>query len=500
MQARNLKLILVSFALLFAVGSCADRSGGKAPSVEVAQSTPTFGCGTLTVPIGPGVPGDAPIFANQTNADCFAWWEFISLNWPAQPGQPGVANTSATVQDFGKPRDLSPVVWETYIDPSLLFPGDGAAPPAFGTQPKIPSSCESEPGLTAGHGQRPMTMTSKFDIEFLPSAVQEAAPHKIPNWLGAQNGANVWYEVRINKDEYDYVTDTSHQFYNADNQSSWVNDGNPITLPQGVYQGQTGAIELKAAWMEVPNPSDSKWTQYKLASAVIVDPTTNRCRTATVALVGLHILHLTVQQNTWVWATFEHKDNVPDPSDGGSPPAGGYNFNNPDCQPQKITVSDSSCLPEGTTSPVTVTCTPNHSPPYFLGPTCPGPVPIQVTRANGNSRVAQQVNPIAHQAINQAFPDSVWQYYELVNVIWSTSTTSNPTSPVKVPESVRGMTSDQMNAANTTMETYAQDNTCTDCHRYATIAPTAKHKNPDWASDFTFMLGRASYPPSGAKR
>jgi len=91
----------------------------------------------------------------------------------------------------------------------------------------------------------------------------------------------------------------------------------------GVYNGVTGAIELKAAWMEVNDLQNPKWKRYKLSTATVLDPTTGKLRNTTVALVGLHVLHKTAKQPTWVWATFEHIDNVPD---SGSTATGQYNF------------------------------------------------------------------------------------------------------------------------------------------------------------------------------
>ncbi|WP_434424516.1 hypothetical protein [Nannocystis pusilla] len=87
----------------------------------------------------------------------------------------------------------------------------------------------------------------------------------------------------------------------------------------GAFQpSEVGALELKAAWMEVPNPDDAQWNRYKLAQAVVVDPATQKCQALTVALVGLHIIHKTQAQPTWVWATFEHVDNAPDAADAAT--------------------------------------------------------------------------------------------------------------------------------------------------------------------------------------
>ncbi|HXH12529.1 MAG TPA: cytochrome c family protein [Alphaproteobacteria bacterium] len=470
--------------VVVALGALQKTDTDVGTKAAAAGSTPSFQCGRLTVPFNSTVPGDALPF-NQLDANCFGWWEFITLNWPTEQGA-----------GFGDPGDLNPVQWETYMVRELLFQPGAATPPSWGTQPTIPPNCQSQAQLTAKSpgSLRFLRATSKFTSSFantfdFPSSIDEAAPTDAPNWLGAQNGTNVWYEVRINQDEYNYVV--SNQFYNADNQAAWVNNGNgrPMVLPKGSSGGQTGAIELKAAWMEVPDPTNSKWNRYKLSPAVVIDPASNTCRSTTVALVGLHIIHKTQSQPTWFWATFEHVDNVPGPSST----SGSYNFYNANCQAQTVEVSNSSCLPQGVTSPVTVSCTPNTPPPYYLGPGCPGPVPIQVSRVVPIDSDAQKANAKVQAAIKSAFPNSVWQNYQLVNVMWSTSPTQDPAKPVQVPLQLSSMLP-SAKVANTTLETYAQTLSCTDCHRYATIAPTAANPNPPWGSDFSFAIGSAAMP------
>ncbi|MGH6636631.1 MAG: cytochrome c family protein [Gammaproteobacteria bacterium] len=489
--------VWVTVVLSLPPGAASD-TGTKTSTATSA--TPSFTCGDFNgvfapkIPFSSTVPGDAPITSNQLDADCFGWWEFIALNWPTAQGA-----------GFGDPGDLNPVQWETYMVRELLFQAGAATPPAWGTQPAIPPDCMSQAKLTAKSpgSMRFLRATSKFTSSFanqfdFPDSIDEAAPTNAPNWLGAQNGTNVWYEVRVNQDEYNYVV--SEQFYNANNQAAWVDNGNgqPIVLPKGSSGGPTGAIELKAAWMEVPDATNPNWNRYKLSPAVIVDPASNTCRSTTVALVGFHIIHKTQKQPTWFWATFEHVDNVP----GSSSTTGSYNFYNANCQAQTVQVSNSSCLPQGATSPVTVSCTANTSPPYYLGDGCPGPVPIQVSRVVPIDNDAQMANSTVQSAIKLAFPNSVWQNYQLVNVIWSTNPTQDPPKPVNVNPNGMPLTSmlPTVKVANTTLETYAQNLTCTDCHRYATIAPTTGNPSPPWDADFSFAIGSATTPTSQPKK
>jgi len=335
--------------------------------------------------------------------------------------------------------------------------------------------------------------------------VSQAAPFDKPSWLGAQNGTNVWYEVVVDQDEYNYVT--QNHLYDANAQAAFVGAGHPVVLPMGTRSNSvTGAIELKAAWMEITDPENPRWAaRYKLAASTVLDPETGKCRNIVVALVGLHIIHKTGSQTTWVWATFEHVDNAPDanPGTGVAPPDGGYNFYNPSCQPQTIDVP-ASCLASGKSSPVTVGCQPNVPPPYYLSQGCPKPVPVQVTRATPIDSTTGAVNQAMQANIASNNPGSVWQYYQLVNTIWSTNSAPKPTVPQKAsdvqlqamqPQGVYPFPS-QTPVASTVLETYAQNTTCIQCHVQATLAGA----DSPWFADFSFLLGNAGTPPAVGKK
>ncbi len=180
---------------------------------------------------------------------------------------------------------------------------------------------------------------SKFSDEFLSRGFDstiidsnnagQPAPGNAPSWLGAQNSTNVWYEIRLNRDLYNYVV--QHKFYNANNQLAYVQKGTRINLPFGIANTDTvGAQELKAAWMEVNDIKNPKWARYKLTKAIVQDMNTGKYRQTILALVGLHILHKTQSQQSWVWATFEQVDNVPNPQAAPCDTCT-YNFNDPAC-------------------------------------------------------------------------------------------------------------------------------------------------------------------------
>ena len=431
------------------------------------------------------VAGDLQSFNVQSQADCFAWKEFISLNWP-----------SDSTVSFGTPCNLSPVQWETFMPREVLFQPGGIAPPTWGTlvSERYVKNFKSQKLLLNKTSTKLLTFTSKIEDNdpMVNFSANQAAPQGKPAWLGAQNGSNVWYEIMLNKDYYDYVVNKG--FYNAQAQHDSVNKNVPLIFPQGVYQGKTGAIELKAAWMEVSDPQSAKWNRYKLSKATVLDQGSKQLRNTVVALVGLHILHKTQNQPTWVWATFEQIDNVPSPS-VASPPYG-YNFNNSNCISQQVKIKTA-----GGDTLVNVPCTPNTSPPYYLNQA--NPVPIQIIRTNAiDATDAAPINTKMQNNIRLFYPNSVWQYYQLVDVIWSQTPQPDASTPIKIPRKLNASAMRPISiVANATLETYIQSKTCFNCHVYSTIAPLPSDSaNNNIFGDFSFAIKFAKYPGSSKLR
>ncbi|WP_160713105.1 cytochrome c family protein [Chitinophaga solisilvae] len=429
------------------------------------------------------VPGDLPAFNNQSQADCFAWQEFITLNWPVD-----------TAAYFGAPRDFSPVGWEKYMPLDVLFQPGGVHPSGWGTlvSPKYAAKFKTQDLVMNLTDTKLLTFTTKFAVDStFRLNPDQAAPMDKPNWLGAQNNTNLWYEIKLNKDYYDFVI--KNGYYNAITQHDSVRKGVPINFPQGQYNGPEGAIEIKAAWMEVDNINSPKWERYKLSKATVYDSASGNLRETNVALVGLHILHKTQNQPTWVWATFEQIDNVPD--DSRPAPPYGYNFYNGACTARQVNLNGGGTA--------TVGCTPNTSPPYYLSQAAP--VPIQLTRSNAIDKAdASPINDSMQNNIRRFYPQSVFQYYELVDVIWSQTLQPDKTTPIQAPFplNISAMLSGAHIVANTTMESYVQNtNTCYSCHKFSTIAPfPADSVNNNIFGDFSFAISAAQYPVTKAKK
>jgi hypothetical protein len=151
-------------------------------------------------------------------------------------------------------------------------------------------------------------------------------------------------------------------------------------------------------------------------------------------------------------------------------------------------------------------CTANTTPGYDAVSAGCAAYPIQVSRylpiPDNSSNPVVATNTAAQQLITGANANSVFQYYQLIDVLWSSSPQDNyanrqPGTPgPQVPLSISGATPDPTApVANTTMETYVQSLTCLKCHVFAHTPPP---KTGTYATDFSFILGGAKSPALAA--
>lgn len=395
------------------------------------------------------VTEDVGAIGFQPFVDNLAWQDFIALNWPApQPApnvamQRGVPDRQNVIGGFksggeggGTTMPNGPTVWETYKDTADIFLNPPVKPAPFDAPEIIPPQCQILALADPRAARRTLSMTAKVsDVlsDFLEAFT--LAP------LIDQNGQRVWYEVKVNREYYDYVVNNG--FYNSENQK-----GKTIFFPEGTNTTRgAGAVKVKAAWKVIGSGDDPK--RFYTTTALLFNPDTKTCTKQQVGLVGLHIVHKTLQLPQWSWATFEQIDNAPD--QGKVVPGQKYNFYNPSC----------------TSCPVN---RPNK-PGDFTTPT-------QVVRVTPLNAEATSANTAFQGALAALRADNVWQYYELVDDQWA-GTRKNIGTP-----------SQPQFLANTTLETYLQGpaipcsppHGCINCHgQYA------------GAKDLDFQLYKA-YP------
>jgi hypothetical protein len=439
-------------------GSLPSTAVGATPATSLSAQLPQGAACSPSLAVNSTLPTDTQIAA-QPEVNCFAWQSFIALNWPASPTQRGQPDTSKTAQDFGQPDDTSLTVWQSYKAPEDVFLPGAAAPQPWNTGDEIPPPCAEIARANNAPNVKVLQMISKFD-DFIPNTVQASG-----QILVDQDSNMVWYEKRLNEKEFDYIV--GNQLYNADIQAT-------VAMSSGI-QLPVGSIELKAAWRVLEGQPSEIVSRYKTAQAILYNPSTNTCTPPTLmGLVGLHIIRKTNDMQQIMWSTFEQVDNLPG-APGATPP---YSFNNPNCQ-----------------SPDP--CTPNATPlPTPIPPAQPTLEPVQVSRKFAISGDVQTLNSSAQQVIQQANPNSVWQYYQLIDVRWPQGSQSNLPGPkATVPISIQTFqftSTNGSNLSNVTMETYVQQNDCLNCHVFAAVAPSAAAGcSPKLASDFSFVFDNA---------
>src|SRR4051812_22093043 len=251
--------------------------------------------------------------------------------------------------------------------------------------------------------------------------------------LPAQNGTYTRYFTAFNQTEFNQIL----------GQGLYLR----LNFPASGVTFQDGAIDIKAAWIDMTNVRNPE--RYYTRTAWVMNPfaTPNpTCTQTTVGLVGLHIVQKTPSRPQWIWSTFEQIDSVP-----GSPPPSGvspgpFAYNNGDGTP--MPASNPNSWP------------PPASPTVFnvLRLT-----PINPSTANTNAQ---------YRSALQA-RGGPWQYYQLVMTQWPLQL--NPPQPI--PPSQSGAPSNTFPGssatsayANVALETFDQTNirnSCMSCHTRA---------------------------------
>ncbi len=461
----------------------------------IGQTPPSNPCPLAPITVSAAVPQDTAQ-TSQTYFDCFAWQEFIGLNWDASPTSAGSPDPNASPSAFGAPLDFAPPVFESYQDALDVFLPGAATPRPWGAV--NPSPCAIH-GMVASRNRRLLRM-STIEVPGFHGlgSLRQAFPGSGPSWLADKDGDLVWYQILMDHDEYAYIV--QRQYYNAAMQLQAVTTDGRIDLPAGTPGGALGAIEVKAAWLPINDKAAQ--ARYRMQRAIVLDED-NQCHTVRVGLVALHIIHKTQSQPTWVWATFEHVDNAPDP---GASPGASYTFYRPTCQPSPV---PASCVlgKNGVNTSCRANQPPAYEPSAYFGHNTTCPIyPVQASHLQAPDATAATVNAYAAATIRAQDARSVYQYYRLVNVLWASNSAdpnAGPSPPV-APVHVNGITPPATQpVANVVTETYAQTMTCLACHASARIAqPLAPQ--PHWTpyfADFSFVLSQAQTPaPSGRPR
>lgn len=436
-------------ALLVAGAGALTATARQNPPDPYLQNFPNFAPN-----VTPQMPGDVdPNLKSQLEAqkqfaqvqrefDLYSWQMFLALNWPTNnQGQPAPTLTDTA---FGPPH------WTMWHASSDIFQTDGAKPTACAQaaagKPVLQrAALASKPisrGLPAFSLAAAKTDPRRTRHLGVISAVGDINAATTISEIGQaftgplidQNGQFVFYEILLDPNEVGYIC--ANALYNINGQVAFSGAGGKVDMPWGADgQDWSGAFELKLSW-RVLQPSDAA-ARYFNMPATIMDQDANGQpveRQVTVGLVGMHIGHKTNSSPQWIWATFEHVDNLD--VDPIANPGVAASFNDPNCQ----------------------LCTVNQQP--VADPTTGAypRVPTQVSRTIPIPDAKQALNAQAQAALKAQ--GSVWQYYQLIDTQWPTSPSSAPSAwNSGLPGSVTNKPGGQPTPTfltNITMETYFQ--------------------------------------------
>ena len=460
----------VALLLIAAAGSNAtgaDAAQASAPTAPASAPTnvaivPPAGGGTTLPALSPSLPFDVtanPPFtleSLQTDFDVLSWQTFVAMNWPVLPnGQPNPA------QRPGQNKDNA-TVWEMWRESSTIFLPGGATPAPWGSP--LPPSSLLPP---ACRGLLKPGMHLLTQIGKTPGLLTEAVQPFNTGPLIDQNGRYARFEILVNQSMFNTIF--TGKLYNKQAQQSVTS----VVFDCGDQTAkQVGAIMVKAAW-KILSPAEIAGGRFHTVQAVIyTPPSTNpviaeKCETATVGLVGLHVVHKTKGAPQWVWSTFEHVDNCPTNGEVADHP--GYSFFN----------KNDPAAPLNTPPPRP--WNPTNTEPPARRPQIERMIPIDAA--------TRQLNASWQAALRAVNPASVWQYYELVSTQWPTAPASGCDVATSAPANMSGAPAPQF-LGNSTLESYIQgkvpnvSSSCIECHLNAT---TTTHT----FSDFTYLLERA---------
>ncbi len=412
------------------------------------------------------IPDDVCDSSDERGFDQLAWEAFKYLVWPAREGRQhrGETDTSRPITDLMGPRTFETLKtdWETF-KPDAARPTDWDDPYPTKAEP-----CLNTPAIRPG--EPVLASYSEF------GNVKEFVDPHVTNSLVAQNSTYVRYQAAYGK--LVYQTILQNQLYDALHYNSVVagSNGSPVAATTEPYRSLT----LKSSWIELPGVDCERRavtpSRFYVTCAWLQDPEKLTCRKSAVGLVGLHIVLKTRSRPQWIWATFEHVDNVPqgDPTDAYGT---SYTFNNGDAELR-----------------MTHSAAPTYQIPRPLGVPGPGtpPKPYQVERLQNITDRAQEANIAWRAELKNA--GSIWQNYKLVMVQWPLTAYAPDMDGEAAGPNPNCSWRQSKATVNTTMETFLQ--TSSSCTDQAKMRTCMTCHNKARSADFVWsIVMNPNHPP-----
>jgi len=276
--------------------------GGFGPEVVQGQQL-TLVDFTIEKPL---IPQDiyrnknASIPPDHQDLATFAWLEFISLvaTSGTERGVPG-----GSFENSGKNSDQKNLNWQTYHHRTELFPyrpkGEPKPPKPWNSTPDYVMFYENEEGVTVPY-KVPFNHYTNLDeasqiaenLLFFPA---------VKNTRNPLRDYQALFEAKVNKVSWGYVNDNY----------TTLNAITPKTYPNGITQ-RNGTIHLKATWRPLASIAEKNHHKYFITEGIYYNGKDSApiAKTRKFALIGLHIIHKTPNYPTFIFATFEHEDNL----------------------------------------------------------------------------------------------------------------------------------------------------------------------------------------------
>ncbi len=476
-------------------------------------ATAPAGAGTVDCSLQYDLPADIAVPTSQADDSTFqgfGWQTFLGLNAPSVGGQ--ISTTGDNATQWGS--------WSSTVDLLLCqgmpTPAGCVCPSGDCTQSGThyyPSVCQSVPEY---QNYRIINQVGKVDDSFEEADTGGLSGDPVIDRFGNF----LRYEILLSPATYDEII--AQQLYDESVLMALTSDVN-LSCGMASYSGgdpadaDMGSLVVKAAWMDVTDALQSGQLDaslYHLEQLLVYNPDYRNssgaatCALRTLATVGLHFAHKTVNQPTWIWSTFEHNLNAPDCT--GPMPASGSQQANTSCP---ATVSTDYNLYGEQCNGMVQACAACNAPPAPNG-TCANPsttigdgfcLDEPPAAIEGISTLCRQV-PIASYPEAAAWntacqaaigPASVWANYSLISSQWGTSAIPAGCANVAARIFSGGGVNDalilpdvatgtQMKSllANTTMESYDRSN-CIGCHSKASVTNNA---GAALSTDFMYFL------------
>lgn len=311
------------------------------------------------------IPGGARTATNK-DAAYFAWQEFIALNWAnvpvtgnAKTTGPGSREFADRTRQFGEPAVGSPgkshpaLVWESTRHRAEIFTGTNVQPHGYTSTASDSWGYSSLPGYI--YPGSTITPSSLSTLAAITPFVNLDEGSQIGTCQMFLKGKEVLFMAKANYTEYGYVA--SRGWYNSSllkatgtgsptspvasfaNTSGYIVNQRDFPAP-GLLDGSTttgkgpgpyvsfpnGTLEFKAAFRvatdeerqayESGKPIPGGYHAARIRYYRQPDPKVKTFEyvDAVGVLLSLHIIHKTPSAPYFIFATFEHKDDILDPN------------------------------------------------------------------------------------------------------------------------------------------------------------------------------------------